>query len=253
MIEFCPFRRTCRERHYDRCAVILPTASLGSVRRAEAADTSQLYLSHRGTRLAGIGDGGEPIATMSVTKLIVGVIIGRVVRLGLLDLDQPVSTWIPEWRDGLKSIITVRQVMGHVSGLAADTWPQPAAAWPTDLVAHAVNDLPLAVEPETVQAYNNVAVSVLPAIVGRAAGRPFLDFAAAERFRPLGIGDWTWLCDQAGNPYAMASAAFTAVDWRASVSCCCGTAGGVMINYCRRTGSPRSAGPRSRVPSSGCC
>ncbi len=180
--------------------------------RSEAADTSQLFLSHRGERLAGLGDGGAPIATMSVTKLVVGMIIGRAVRLGLLDLDQPVQHWFPQWSDGPKSIITVRQVMGHVSGLAADTWPQLNANWPDDLVGYVLNDLPVAAEPGTVQAYNNVAVSLLPAIITKAAGTPFLDFAATDLFRPLGIEDWAWQSDNAGNPLAMASAAFTAVD-----------------------------------------
>ncbi|WP_152360854.1 serine hydrolase domain-containing protein [Microlunatus speluncae] len=182
------------------------------LRRAAACDTSQFALSHRGERLAGLGDGGPPIATMSVTKLIVGMIIGRAVRLGLLDLDQPVSRWFPQWSDRPKSIITVRQVMGHASGLAADTWPQLNADWPDDLLAHTLNDLPVAAEPGTVLAYNNVAVSVLPAIITRVAGRPFLDFAATELFRPLGIETWTWQSDNAGNPLAMASAAFTAAD-----------------------------------------
>lgn len=182
------------------------------LRRAEAADTTQLFLSHRGERLAGFGEDGEPIATMSVTKLIVGVIIGRAVRLGLLDLDQPVHSWFAQWSEGPKSIITVRHVMGHVSGLAADTWPQLNQSPPDDYVAYAVDELPLAAEPGTVPAYNNAAVSVLPAIIAKVAGRPFLDFAAAELFGPLGIERWTWSTDAAGNPYAMAGAGFTAAD-----------------------------------------
>jgi hypothetical protein len=169
MIEFCPFRRRSWRRHYDHGVVDLADRVAELLRRAEAADTSQLHLSHRGTRLAGIGAGGEPIATMSVTKLIVGMIIGRAVRLGLLDLDQPVASWIPEWRDGPKSIITVRHVMGHASGLAADTWPQLNASPPEDFVAYAVHDLPVVAAPGTVLAYNNAAVSVLPAIVTKAA------------------------------------------------------------------------------------
>ncbi|MFC7623315.1 serine hydrolase domain-containing protein [Microlunatus sp. GCM10028923] len=180
--------------------------------QAEAADTTQLLLAQGTKVLATIGDGGRPISTMSVTKLVVGLIIGRAVRLGLLDLDRPVRTWFPEWREGLKAKITVRHVMGHVSGLAADTWPQLNAAPPDDYVAYVIKEHPLAAEPGTVQAYNNAAVSVLPAIITRAAGKPFLDFAATELFRPLGIEDWTWGTDAAGNPFGMASAAFTAAD-----------------------------------------
>ena len=182
------------------------------ITQAKQSRTSQLVLSRGEERLAELADGGRPIATMSVTKLIVGLIIGRAVRLGLLDLDSPVCSWFPQWQQGPKARITVRHVMGHVSGLAADTWPQLNAAPPDDYVAYVINDLPLVAEPGTVQAYNNAAVSVLPAIITKITGRPFLDFAATELFGPLGIEDWTWGTDPAGNPFGMASAALTATD-----------------------------------------
>lgn len=182
------------------------------IAQAEEAGTSQLVLSRAGADLAELKDQGRPISTMSVTKLIVGLIIGRAVRLGLLGLDQPVCTWFPEWRHGPRAEITVRHVMGHVSGLAADTWPQLNAAPPEDYVEYVIKDLPLAAQPGTVQAYNNAAVSVLPAIIAKITHTPFLDFAATELLWPLGIEDWTWGADPVGNPFGMASAAFTAAD-----------------------------------------
>jgi CubicO group peptidase (beta-lactamase class C family) len=177
---------------------------------ARESDTTQLHLLHQGRELASIGGHGEPLSTASVTKLILGVTVGRAVRRELVALDDPVHYWFPEWSTGARAKITVRHVMGHISGLAADTWPRLDAAPPADMLAYVLDELPMAQEPGEVWAYNNAAVMLLPAIVTRAAGVPYLEFVYSELFRPLGIDNWTWRCDAAGNALGMATAAVNA-------------------------------------------
>jgi CubicO group peptidase (beta-lactamase class C family) len=179
---------------------------------AKESDTTQLHILDGRRELATIDGQGEPLSTASVTKLIVGVTVGRAVRLGLLTLDSPVHRWFAPWSAGERARITVRHVMGHVSGLAADTWPQLEAASPHDLLGHVIHDLPLVHEPGRFWAYNNAAVMVLPGVVSRAAGIPYLDFVRSEVFAPLGIDNWSWRCDGAGNPLGMATAAVNARD-----------------------------------------
>ncbi|HEY8455060.1 MAG TPA: serine hydrolase [Actinopolymorphaceae bacterium] len=180
------------------------------VTAAKESETTQLHVLHDGRELTSLDGNGEALNTASVTKLLVNITVGRAVRLGLLALDDPVHRWFPEWSNGPRARITIRHVMGHVSGLAADTWPQLDVSPPPDLVAYVLHELPLVKEPGRFWAYNNAAVMVLPAVVSRAAGMPYLEFARREMFEPLGIDHWTWRCDEAGNPLAMATAAVNA-------------------------------------------
>lgn len=182
------------------------------VSAARASESKQLDVTNNGRELVSLDGRGEALATMSVTKLLVGTILGRAVRLRLLGLDQPVHRWFPEWATGAKAAITVRHVMGHVSGLAADTWPQLDASPPPDMLTYVLHELPMVEPPGKVWAYNNAAVMLLPAIVSRAASVPFLDFARTEFFEPLEIDEWNWRCDDAGNPFGMATAALNAAN-----------------------------------------
>lgn len=114
---------------------------------AEASDTTQLHVVYRGAELADLDGRTDPLDTASITKLIVGTTLGRAVRLRLLDLDDPIHRWFPEWVSGPKAGITVRHVMGHMSGLTADTWAQLDASAPPDMLAYVLNDLPMVAEP----------------------------------------------------------------------------------------------------------
>src|SRR5690625_834583 len=155
---------------------------------------------------------GQPIQTMSVTKSVVGLVVGRLLTLGKLkSIDVPVHTFFAEWRQGRKAGITVRMLMEHTSGLqnvpltTAEIQPSP------DIVQLALA-AELSADPGSVYSYNNKAVNLLAGIVERADGRKLVDFAREELLRPLGIADSEWLRDDAGNPHAMSGLALHAVD-----------------------------------------
>lgn len=154
----------------------------------------------------------EPIQTMSVTKSVVGLVMGRLVTLGkLASIEEPVHSLFPEWRQGRKKLITVRMLLEHTSGLqnvpmtVEEIYPSP------DFVQLALA-AELAAEPGTAFAYNNKAVNLLAGVVQRADGRKLDDFARQELLRPLGIADSPWLKDDAGNPHAMSGLALHAAD-----------------------------------------
>ena len=55
---------------------------------------------------------------MSATKSIVSLAIGRLIDSGkITSLDQPVSDFYPEWKQGRKKLITVRHLLNHTSGI----------------------------------------------------------------------------------------------------------------------------------------
>ncbi|MFD1732797.1 serine hydrolase domain-containing protein [Deinococcus malanensis] len=143
------------------------------------------------------GQGDRPIETMSVTKAVLSLLVGRAVTLGLLPgADLPIHELFPEWRQGRKQAITLRHLMTHTSGLqnalnaGEELYPSP------DFVQLALC-AELDHEPGRRLAYNNKAVNLICGVLERATGMKADDFARAELFGPLGIEDWSWQRDAA--------------------------------------------------------
>ncbi len=156
-------------------------------------------------------DRQKPLELMSVTKSIASLAIGQLVdsgRIGLLD--EPMSTWIPEWRDGPHAAITLRMVMTHTSGLH-DAPTTRAIYLSQDSWKHAIES-PLDTPPGTAYRYNNNAANLLAAVVERAAGAPLDEYVTATLLEPLGITDVQWSRDGVGHPYAMAGLRMRAID-----------------------------------------
>jgi CubicO group peptidase (beta-lactamase class C family) len=157
---------------------------------------------------------GQPhgaIETMSVTKSIVSLAIGLLVADHRIDsVDQPLSTWLPEWAEGPKSRVTLRHVLTQTTGLDH----QQAAgrlAREHDQVAYA-RALPLALEPGAKFSYNNEATELLSAVVAAAAGEPLDSFVRRRLLGPLGVTDAPWEKDDAGAPMAYTGLALGARD-----------------------------------------
>lgn len=181
--------------------------------RARATHTDALALHWRGQRQVWrFGRHHEPIQSMSVTKSIVGLVIGRLVTLGYLNsIDEPVHSFFAEWRQGHKREITIRMLMEHTSGLqnVAITTEE---IYPSQDFVQLALCAELESAPGERYAYNNKAVNLLAGVVERAVGRKLDDFARAELLEPPSITEHAWLRDPAGNPHAMSGLALHAGD-----------------------------------------
>ena len=152
-----------------------------------------------------------PIEAMSVTKSIVNLAIGHLLDHGkLTSLDQPVSELYPEWQQGQKRAITLRHLLSHRSGLQANRTTQDIYASP-DFVQLALC-AELSDEPGTKFFYNNKAVNLLAGVVEKATGERLDRYLGKHVFEPLGITDFGWQLDPAGNPHAMAGLQIRATD-----------------------------------------
>ncbi|RJS22637.1 serine hydrolase [Corallococcus sp. H22C18031201] len=142
----------------------------------------------------------------SLTKALVSTAALAMVERHQLDLDDPVTKWIPTFKpklaDGTTPVITVRHLVTHTAGLSygfmespdgpyhhaqvSDGLDAPGLAMEENL--RRITSVPLSYAPGTRWGYS-VATDVLGEVLARAAGVPLPQ--VVERFvtRPLGLKD----------------------------------------------------------------
>ncbi len=133
----------------------------------------------------------------SNTKAIACALLLLQVDKGLVGLDKPVSDYLPAWKsirlkDGTKPVRapTVRDLMGHTSGLAF--FPKmPITQWSVSELAAmaATNGLD---HPVGQYLYSNWGIDVAMAIVERVTGKPWEVALKEQVLAPLGMNDTTF-------------------------------------------------------------
>lgn len=115
----------------------------------------------------------------SLTKVIVTTTLAmRHVDAGLLDLDDPVSRWIREWRGHDRAAVTVRDLLAHCSGLTA--WlPLFRDHHGRREYQHAIATLPLECPPRAQSIYSDLGFILLGFILEDAGQAPFSEQSAA--------------------------------------------------------------------------
>jgi CubicO group peptidase (beta-lactamase class C family) len=107
---------------------------------------------------------------------------------GRLDLDRPVSHYLPQFSDSAKAGITVRMLLTHSGGLEAY-----AQLYRThrgrEQYLEAINSRPLAYEPGTRTIYSDWDMVLLQLVVESVAGNALDRFVSERIFEPLGMRD----------------------------------------------------------------
>ena len=144
----------------------------------------------------------------SVSKLITATAIMRLVEMNAIDLDAPVSTYIPEFNPGglttTDSPITVRMLLNHESGLESDAFrdfflgnePPEDSAHSYRRAIEAVNRSGVVRQPYKIFSYCNLGYSLLGIIVERAQGGNFQEAVKELVFNPLAMNDSTFNIDE---------------------------------------------------------
>lgn len=140
---------------------------------------------------------GEPLRrdhlfhVASHSKTFTAVAVLRLVEAGRLRLDDAAGQWVPALEDSPAAHYTVRELLGHMSGINrdgsdSDYW-QLRGDFPDDdgLLAFARQDAIYATNEHF--KYSNVGYSILGMIIAAAAGRPYADVVLDEIVRPLGL------------------------------------------------------------------
>ncbi|HLQ69061.1 MAG TPA: serine hydrolase domain-containing protein [Gemmatimonadales bacterium] len=105
---------------------------------------------------------------------------------GNLDLDAPVQRYLPEFRGPMKDQVTIRHLLTHSAGLAADL-PLFDSTRTREAALRMVDTSPLLSPPGTRFVYSDLSAIVLMQVVERITGRPFDQVLASDVFGPLGM------------------------------------------------------------------
>ena len=152
----------------------------------------------------------------SQSKPIAATAVMMLVEEGKLSLDEPITTYIPEfnrlvvariWREGwqveerLSKPITLRHLLSHTSGMQWGAELQGQAkkidVLPLQLSLYASTTTPLFFEPGERYNYSNQGINGAAAIIERVSGKPYFDFMQSRLFEPLGMKSATfWPADK---------------------------------------------------------
>lgn len=226
----------------------IDSAALKRLLAAAEATHSDAVVIWRDGRLVGSWHFGKPevpIEAMSATKSIASLAVGRAVTLGAIpSIDAPVAHYYPQWRQGQKAAITIRQLLDHTSGMQSGG---------SDEVETSPDVVQLALAAELSDApgarfnYNNKAVNLLAGVVQKASGRRMDELLSSDVFSRLGFGEFEWVRDTAGTPYAYARLKIRPEDLAKIGPLCSTAAGGMDNSSSRRSGSQRACRDRSRT------
>ena len=118
----------------------------------------------------------------SITKPVTAMALLLLVEEGRLSLEDPACLHLPEFSEGERASITVRDLLAHTSGLP-DMLPEnmalrEARAPLSDFVAKTLTT-PLLFTPGTDFSYQSMGILLAATIVERLAGQPMRDFMCA--------------------------------------------------------------------------
>lgn len=155
----------------------------------------------------------QKIETMSCTKSIVGLAVACMLADKLIDsLDVPLYNFFPELKQGQKQFLTLRHLINMTSGIqnvpdaGVEIYPSP------DFIK-----LGLAAElsnmPGQKWEYNNKSLNIMAGVIKMVTGKKMDEYIGERLFKPLGIKDFGWAMDRAGNPTTMSGCQLKPADF----------------------------------------
>jgi CubicO group peptidase (beta-lactamase class C family) len=129
----------------------------------------------------------------SITKQFTSMVIMQLVAEGKLELDEKITTYLPDYRKDTGDRVTITQLLNHTSGIPSYTSqpgffanksrnPYEVAAFVKELAS---GDLEF--EPGSKFVYNNSGYFLLGAIIEKVTGKPYAQVLQERIFDPLGM------------------------------------------------------------------
>lgn len=126
----------------------------------------------------------------SITKTFTSLCVMQLKEKGLLDISQPLNTYLPDFKPKTKDInindITVRSVLTHTSGIQPDVWVKSdlRTGKYTDVLGF-INDTYITYPPGMVGLYSNAGYNILGSLVKTISKQDYTDYVHRNIFAPL--------------------------------------------------------------------
>ncbi len=130
----------------------------------------------------------------SVTKQFTAALILQLVEEGKVKLDQPITTYLPDYRKETGDKVTVHQLLNHTSGIPSYTTPEFFAEFSRDsyelgefVLKFVSGDLQF--EPGSQFSYNNSGYHLLGVIIEKVTGKSYAEVLKTRILDPVGMSD----------------------------------------------------------------
>ncbi len=147
--------------------------------------------------------------TYSMAKSVLGLMFGFAVEDGAIEsLNDPVTTYIPEWIGTGRDSMTVRHVLQMASGLEhhrfdfrllQNPYNKAIRLFIGPSMENAILRFDLTAEPGTEFTYNSANSQLLMLILKRATGRSYAEYVSEQLWQPLGAKSATLWMDRTGG------------------------------------------------------
>jgi CubicO group peptidase (beta-lactamase class C family) len=148
-------------------------------------------------------------ASWSVAKSFTSAAIGVALDQGLIpSVDEPMTTYYPEWRGTPREGITLRHVLWMASGLAFSESYAPDTFDTSDIIQMVVFRIdqlayaasrPLGTTPNTSFNYSSADTMLLSGVLQQVTGMPADEYIAQEILDPIAMEKVEWWRDGAGH------------------------------------------------------
>lgn len=149
-------------------------------------------------------------ASWSVAKSFASALIGIAIDEGKIPgVDEPMTTWYPDWADDERSEVTLRDVLQMAPGLEWNESYDPTDMGSSDIIklgfsepdqlAYAISRPPSGNEPGTFFLYSSGTAMLLSGVLEQATGMSADEYAQSVLFDPIGMEKVEWWQDAVGN------------------------------------------------------
>ncbi len=152
----------------------------------------------------------EKMNTASMVKSWTGLVIGALADRGMLNINDSVCNYLPEWKTGCDSGVTVENLLTMNSGLLKKPAPKSILTQ-KDMNTFALS-LELNTSPGTQWSYSNEGVQLLGIIIERVTGLNAEEAFKKYLFEPLKMDSSNLFQDEAGNFIVFGGASTTVED-----------------------------------------
>jgi len=145
-------------------------------------------------KFSGVADADITYKVGSVSKLFTDIAVMQYVEQGILDIDAPVTTYLPNFKptNPFGTNITLRMLMSHSSGLVREppvgNYFDPIEPSLADTI-NSLNDTTLVYAPGTKVQYSNAGIAVVGYVLERMGSKPFASLLSENVLLPLGMSN----------------------------------------------------------------